>query len=233
MPQSQSADSYVEIKRKAMQAFLFDENDLSVNHEGKLSDKQIRRFISSTRKAVVTFVLTGLILSVMFIWSLEKPLSRLVLAIPTLFVMSFAIIALYVYWLGSKVYKSGVVKYVVGMATFRNSYREKFLQVGGEYFRSNRKFREIFVPDVQYKIYYAPSDNTIVSVEIVDYDNLITWRQAKKRRRYRRVGHAPATAGGEGILPSLVHESIQGAGDIIKKTSEIFKISEVYEGKAS
>jgi hypothetical protein len=157
-----------ELKRKAMQAFFFNEDDLTSNRVGELSDKQKQRFLTSTRVGTIVFVLSGLVLAAIFVWSWEEPLDQLPWAIPAFMIVSFLIIGIYVYRLGSKVYRSGIVESTTGRAIFKKRLRETFLQVGGKYFRAQRKFRQIFVPDVQYKIYYAPSDNTIVSVEILD-----------------------------------------------------------------
>jgi hypothetical protein len=159
---------HAELKRKAMQAFFFDEDDLPSNREGRLSDRQKQRFVTTTKVGTIAFILSGLILSAVFIWTWEEPLDQLPWIIPALITVSFTIIGIYVYGLGGKVYKSGIVKSAIGTAVFEKRLGEMFLQIDGVYFRSQRKFRQIFVSDVQYKIYYAPSDNTIVSVEILD-----------------------------------------------------------------
>jgi hypothetical protein len=160
--------SHAELKRKAMQIFFFDDDDLPSNRDGRLSDKQKQRFITATRTITAVFVLSGLILSAVFVWTWEEPLDQLPWIIPALTAASFTVIAIYGYRLGAKVHKSGVVKCAVGTVTFKKWPDEPLMQIDGKYFRSNRKFREIFMSGIQYKVYYAPSDNTIVSVEIVD-----------------------------------------------------------------
>ncbi len=160
--------SYIELKRKAMQAFFFDDNDLPFNRDGRLSDKQKRRFIMTSRAGLAAFMFSGLVLSALFVWTWEEPLDQLPWVIPAFMVMSFTAIGIYVYWLNRRVYKSGIVESAIGTAIFEKRLGEVFLQIGGKYFRSERRFRKIFVSDVRYKIYYAPSDNTIISVEILE-----------------------------------------------------------------
>ncbi len=159
---------HAELRRKAMQTFYFDDDDLPFNREGRLSDKQKQRFTTTTLVGTVAFVLSGIILSVVFVWVWEGSLDQFPWLIPALIIVSFTIIGIYVYRLGGKVYKSRIVKTAVGTAIFEKRLGEMFLQVDGVYFRSQKKFQEIFVPEVRYKVYYAPSDKTIVSVEILD-----------------------------------------------------------------
>ena len=151
-----------------MQIFVFDDNDLSFNRDGKLSESQKQRFIVVTKVGTIVFILSGLILSAIFVWSLEEPTNQLTWIIPLFITASFTIIGFYVYRLGGKVHRSGIVKSTIGQAVFEKRLGETFLRIGGVYFRSRRKFRQLFIPNVQYRIYYAPSDNTIVSVEILE-----------------------------------------------------------------
>ena len=151
-----------------MQTFFFDENDLPFNRDGKLSDKQKQRFETTTKAGTIVFIFSGLVLSALFIWSIDSPMTPSLWVLPILGIVTSAAIGIYVYWLGGKVYKSGIVKSVIGIATFRHQVGNAFLQIGDEYFRSQRNFRKIFLPDIHYKVYYAPSDNTIVSIEIVE-----------------------------------------------------------------
>jgi hypothetical protein len=160
--------SHAELKRKAMQTFFFDDEDLRFNRDGRLSDKQKQRLTTTTKAGVIVFVLSGLLLSAMFVWTWEDPLDQLPWIIPAFMTVSFTLMGLYAYRLGNKVVKLGVVEYVAGKARFKDWQGKMFLQIHGRYFRPNKKFREIFVPDIWYKIYYAPSDNTIISVEILD-----------------------------------------------------------------
>lgn len=165
---SLSSNSQLELTDKAKQIFFFDDNDLPFNRDGKLSDKQKQRFEMTTLAGTSMFIFSGLVLSALLVWTWEKPINQFPIIISVLGMVSFTIIGIYVYRLGSKLYKSGVVKCVTGTITFTKWQGESFLQIGDEYFRSNRKFKEIFIPDILYKVYYAPSDNTIVSIEIVD-----------------------------------------------------------------
>ncbi len=151
-----------------MQSFFFDDDDLPFNRDGRLSDKQKQRFMTTTKAGAIMFILSGFVLSALFVWTSEKPINSSLWLFPILGVASFTVIGIYVYQLGGKVYKPGTVKCVVGTATFKNRLGEMFLQIDDEFFRSQRNFRKIFLPDIQYKVYYAPSDNTIVSIEIAD-----------------------------------------------------------------
>ena len=160
--------SHAELKSRAMQIFLFDDNDLTLNRDGSLSDKQKKRFIYATRTATITLLLSGLLLSALLIWSWKKPLDEFPWIIPVLMITAFIIIAIYIYWLGSRVYRSGVVESVVGTVTFNKWPNEAFMQVDDESFRLTAKFREVFISGITYKIYYSPSDNTIISTEIIE-----------------------------------------------------------------
>jgi len=160
--------SHTELRRKAMQTFFFDDDDLRFNRDGQLSDKQKQRLTTTSKAGAIVFIISGLVLSALFVWTWEEPINPSLWIFPDLGVVSFTAIGIYIYLLGGKVYKPGIVKCVIGTATFKNRYGEKFLQIGGEYFRSQRNFRKLFLPDVEYKVYYAPSDNTIMSIEIAE-----------------------------------------------------------------
>ena len=162
---SKPSIQHAELKRKAMQTFFFDDDDLLFNREGKLSDKQKQRFMMTSKAGAIMLVLSGFVLSALLVWTWEKPVNPSLWIFPVLGVVAFTTFGIYVYRLGGKVYKPGTVKCVIGTATFKNRFGEMFLQINGEFFRSQRKYRKIFLPDLQYKVYYAPSDNTIVSIE--------------------------------------------------------------------
>ena len=151
-----------------MQVVLFDEDDLTANREGRLSANQKKRFIKGTRATILIFLLSGILLSALFVWAWEGPQEQLPWVIPAFMLYSFTIIGIYCYWIGSKVYKAGIVESTTGTAIFERRFGEMYLLIGGVYFRSHRWYRESFVPGVLYKIYFAPSDNTIVSIEVLD-----------------------------------------------------------------
>ena len=58
-----------ELQNNAMQLFKFDKDDLPFNRDGKLSNKQVQRFIFETRKFTGVFIFSGLLLAGLFILS--------------------------------------------------------------------------------------------------------------------------------------------------------------------
>ncbi|HET9914714.1 MAG TPA: hypothetical protein VFQ13_22665 [Anaerolineales bacterium] len=165
--------SHTELKRKAMQTFFFDDSDLPFNRNGRLSDKQKQRFATNAKVGAAAFILAGIILSAVIAWTLEEPPAQLTWLAPVLLITgTFTGTGIFVYWLSARIYKSGIVKSVMGRAVFERGWSGMHLGwvlgIDGVYFQLENNFRQIFVPDVQYKIYYVPSDNTIVSVELLD-----------------------------------------------------------------
>ena len=116
-----------------MQTFFFDDDDLPSNRDGRLSNKQKQRFITSTKVVTIVFILSGLVLSALLVWILEEPVDQLPWIIPALTTVSFTGIGIYGYRLGSKVYKSGVVKCAVGNVIFKKWPNEPLIQIDGKY----------------------------------------------------------------------------------------------------
>ena len=158
-----------ELQNNAMQLFKFDKDDLPFNRDGKLSNKQVQRFIFETRKFTGVFIFSGLLLAGLFIlsWSKDKPLNQLPLGIPISMIAAFTIIAIFGYMIGSKIYKTGIVSCSTGMVSFLTQNGKMLIEIDGEYFASNINFQEVFISNVIYKIYYTPTDRSIVATEII------------------------------------------------------------------
>jgi hypothetical protein len=103
--------------------------------------------------------LSGVVLAILFAWSLDEPLETLPWEYLISFAAVFALMGMYAYWIGKKVYEPGIVKCVVGRTIFVGQGKNRSLKINGEYFPAKQAYEGIFVRGFQYKIYYAPSDD--------------------------------------------------------------------------
>ncbi len=153
-----------------MQFFHFDEEDLATNRSGKLSDQQKQRFMLSTRLAVITALVGGVLMSAVMLgtWdSSSGPVPWWAVAMP---IVLFVLMALVLFLVGRKVYGQGIVQSVRGTVTFKGwgFSEQRRLEIDGLRLPFKRKYKKLFLPGIVYTIYYAPSDGTIVSTEIVE-----------------------------------------------------------------
>ncbi len=184
-----STISHAELKKKAMQTFFFGDDDLPFNRDGKLSDKQKHRFMTTTSVGAIVFIVAGLVLSALFVWSLDRPMTPSLWAFPILGMAAFTAIGIYVYWLGGKVYKSGIVKSVIGIATFRNQVGNIFCKSVMSIFGHRETFEKYFYP--------------IFSIRCIMLQAITPLSQLKLSNKEKRPTKRAPDAGDSGAIPSL------------------------------
>jgi hypothetical protein len=160
------ADKWDAWQQEAMLVFNFDEGDLAMNRRGELSDKQKHRLMVNRNTGTIVMASVGLVFAIVFLVADSKSHSPHWWFAVGAFVV-FGLIAMVLFWIGSRSFRRGMVHSVTGMITFRGGPRIDAMQIDGEGFPYLPSYERLFLPGVVYTIYFAPTDRPIMSVEIV------------------------------------------------------------------
>ncbi len=160
------ADEWDSWQEAAMLVFSFDEDDLSMNRQGKLSEKQKHRLIVNRNRGTMVMASVGVIFAIVFLIPNSRthaPLRWFALGS----VVLFGLMAAVLFWIGSRSFRRGIVESATGTITFKGWSRIDAMEIDGERFPFLPYYERLFVPGVVYTNYFAPADRPIMSAEIV------------------------------------------------------------------
>ncbi len=152
---------------RAMEMFHFNEEDLAANRTGRLSDRQKRRFKTNRDVGLVVWVLVGAFWTVRLLAPSGSASTGPLVDGWTVagLDLAWALIAVALFWMGTRVFLHGTVDSVTGTVTFQLGGVAASMDVGEMRFRFIGWYKTVFVPGALYTIYYVRFDKTIVAVE--------------------------------------------------------------------
>ncbi len=153
-------------QEEAMLVFNFDEDDLAMNRQGKLSETQRHRLMVNRNTGTVVMASAGLVFAILFpVPDSRSHAPHWWFAVGAFVV--FGLMAGVLFWIGSRSFRSGIVESATGTITLRGWPRIDAMEIGGERFPYLPKYERLFLPDVVYTIYFAPTDRPIMAAEIL------------------------------------------------------------------
>jgi hypothetical protein len=151
--------------QELMRLIGYSETDLAANRTGTLSGRQKRQIRKNARTALLMFGMAGLCFAVMIGMTGKQPLTEMSVIITGLIGGSFAAIGIALYWLQRRDYHQGIVKCLVGTVKVLPHNPGFALCVGDQQLPILYDLGGLVEENIAYKVYYAPSDRRLVSLE--------------------------------------------------------------------